>query len=89
MDKLYNNYYVEAWIDNDIIYQNQGDKDTIELLSKGRLDKKKRYSELSQQIFNDMITLPGFIKKRNGKSKLIGQSNIILTDNDRKKEYLF
>ena len=32
-----------------------------------------------------MITLSGFIKKRNGKKKLIGQSNIILNDDDRKK----
>ena len=41
MDKLYNNYYVEAWYDNDIIYENQGDKDTVELLTKGRINKKR------------------------------------------------
>ena len=86
MDKLYNDYFVEAWIDDDNkIYENQGDKDTVELLTKGRINKKKKYSKLSQQIFNDMITLSGFIKKRNGKDKLIGQSNIILNDIDRKK----
>ena len=63
MDKLYNNYYVEAWFDNNIIYQNQGDKDTMQLLTKGRIDKRKKYSKLSQQIFNDMITLSGMVKK--------------------------
>ena len=88
MDKLYNNYYVEAWFDNNIIYQNQGDKDTMQLLTKGRIDKRKKYSKLSQQIFNDMITLSGMVKKRNGKNKLIGQSNIILNENDRKKRIM-
>ena len=32
-----------------------------------------------------MMTLSGMIKKRNGKNKLLGESNIILNDNDRKK----
>ena len=86
MDKLYNNYYVEAWFDGSIIYENQGDFDTKELLVKGRINKKKKYSKLSQQIFNDMITLSGMIKKRNGKNKLlIGSSNIILNEDDRQK----
>ena len=85
MDKLYNNYYVEAWLNDDIIYENQGDQDTVELLTKGRINKKKKYGKLSQQIFNDMITLSGMVKKRNGKNKLIGESNIILNDNDKKK----
>ena len=85
MDKLYNNYYVEARLNNDIIYENQGDKDTVELLTKGRINKKKKYSKLSQQIFNDMITLSGMIKKRNSKSKLIGSSNIIFNDKDLQK----
>ena len=53
MDKLYNNYYLEARLNDDIIYENQGDKDTIELLTKGRINKKKIYSKLSQDIFND------------------------------------
>ena len=65
MDKLFNNYYVEAWFNDDIIYENQGDKDTVELLTKARINKKKKYSKLSQQIVNDMITLSGMIKKRN------------------------
>ena len=85
MDKLFNNYYVEAWYDDRVIYENQGDKDTIELLTKGRINKKKKYSNLSKQIFNDMVTLSGIVKKRNGKNKLLGSSNIILNDNDRKK----
>ena len=85
MDKLYNNYYVEAWYGDNILYENQGDKDSIELLTKGRIDKKKKYSNLSKQIFNDMMTLSGMIKKRNGKNKLLGESNIILNENDLKK----
>ena len=84
MDKLYNNYYVEARLNDDIIYENQGDKDTVELLTKSRFNKK-RYSKLSQQIFNDMMLLSGMVKKRNLKSKLIGTSNIILNNNDREK----
>ena len=85
MDKLYNNYYVEAWYGDNILYENQGDKDTVELLTKGRIDKKKKYSNLSKQIFNDMMILSGMIKKRNGKNKLLGESNIILNENDLKK----
>ena len=85
MDKLYNNYYVEAWYNNDIIYENQGDRDTLELLTKSRINKKKKYSKLSQQIFNDMITLSGMVKKRNAKNKLLGSSNIILNEHDRQK----
>ena len=85
MDKLYNNYYVEAWYDNNVIYENQGDKDSVELLTKGRINKKKKYSNLSKQIFNDMMALSGMIKKRNGKNKLLGTSNIILNENDLKK----
>ena len=42
MDKLYNNYYVEARLNDNIIYENQGDKDTIELLSKGRINKTNK-----------------------------------------------
>ena len=84
MDKLFNNYYVEAWYDDHIVYQNQGDKDTVELLTKGRINKKKKYSKISQQIFNDMVTLSGMVK-RNGKNKLLGSSNIILNENDLKK----
>ena len=41
MDKLYNNYFVEARLNDDILYKNQGDKDTVELLTKGRINKKK------------------------------------------------
>ena len=85
MDKLYNNYYVEAWYGDNILYENQGDKDTVELLTKGRIDKKKKYTKISQQIFNDMMILSGMIKKRNGKNKLLGESNIILNENDLKK----
>ena len=85
MDKLFNNYYVEAWYGDNILYENQGDKDTVELLTKGRIDKKKKYSNLSKQIFNDMMILSGMIKKRNGKNKLLGESNIILNENDLKK----
>ena len=85
MDKLFNNYYVEAWYDDHIVYQNQGDKNTVELLTKGRINKKKKYSKISQQIFNDMVTLSGMVKKRNGKNKLLGSSNIILNENDLKK----
>ena len=32
-----------------------------------------------------MMTLSGMVKKRNGKSKLMGSSNIILNDEDRRK----
>ena len=32
-----------------------------------------------------MMTLSGMIKKRNGKNKLLGESNIILNENDLKK----
>ena len=86
MDKLYNNYYVEAWYGDNILYENQGDKDTVELLSKSRINNKKKYTELSKQIFNDMMMLSGMVKKRNGKNKLLkGESNIILNDSDRKK----
>ena len=85
MDKLFNNFYVEAWYDDRVVYENQGDKDTVELLTKGRINKKKQYSNLSKQIFNDMMTLSGMVKKRNGKNILLGSSNIILNDNDRKK----
>ena len=86
MDLLYNNYYVQAWYNDDIIYENQGDKDTVELLTKGRINKHKKYSKLSQQILNDMITLSGMVKKRNGKNKLLdGSSNIILSNEDLKK----
>ena len=85
MDKLNNNYYVEAWYDDHVIYENQGDKDTYDLLTKGRINKKKKYSKLSQQIFNDMVILSGMVKKRNGKNKLLGTSNIILNENDLKK----
>ena len=85
MDKLFNNYYVEAWYDDRVIYENQGDKDTVELLTKGRINKKKKYSKISQQIFNDMVILSGMVKKRNGKNKLLGSSNIILNENDLKK----
>ena len=85
MDKLNNNYYVEAWVDDNKIYENQGDKDTLELLTKGRINKKKKYSKLSQQIFNDMIMLSGMIKKRNGENVLLGESNVILNENDLKK----
>ena len=41
MDKLYNNYYVEARLNDQIIYENQGDKDTVLLLTKSRSNKKK------------------------------------------------
>ena len=85
MDKLFNNYYVEAWYGDHVIYENQGDKDTYDLLTKGRINKKKKYSKLSQQIFNDMVILSGMVKKRNGKNKLLGTSNIILNENDLKK----
>ena len=85
MDKLFNNYYVEAWYNDSVVYENKGDKDTVELLTKGRINKKKKYSKLSKQIFNDMMTLSGMIKKRNGKNKLLGSSNIILNENDLKK----
>ena len=85
MDKLYNNYYVEAWYGDNILYENQGDKDTVELLTKSRVNKKKKYSKLSQEIFNDMITLSGMIKQRNGKIKMLGESNIILNENDLRK----
>ena len=85
MDKLFNNYYVEAWYGDNILYENQGDKNTVELLTKGRINKKKKYSKLSQQIFNDMMILSGMIKKRNGKNKLLGSSNIILNENDLQK----
>ena len=85
MDKLFNNFYVEAWYDDRVVYENQGDKDTVELLTKGRINKKKKYSNLSKQIFNDMMTLSGMIKKRNGKNILLGTSNIILNENDRMK----
>ena len=41
MDKLFNNYYVEAWYGDNILYENQSDKDTMELLTKGRINKKR------------------------------------------------
>ena len=85
MDKLYNNYYVEARLNDDILYKNQGDKDTVELLTKGRINKKKKYSKLSLQILNDMMVLSGMVRKRNEKTKLLGSSNIILNDDDRRK----
>ena len=78
MDKLYNNYFVEARLNDDIIYKKQGDKNTVELLTKGRINKKKKYSKLAQQIFNDMITLSGFIKKKKWKKKV-----------NRSKQYYF
>ena len=85
MDKLYNNYYVEAKLGDDIIYKNQGDKDTLELLTKSRINKKKKYSKISQQILNDMIILSGMVKNKNNKSRLLGESNIILNNEDRRK----
>ena len=78
-----NEMIVEAKLDDDILYTNKADHDTIDILTK-RFNPKKKYSKLSKQIFNDLNQLSGMVKKRNGKSKLIG-SSIILNEKDRQK----
>ena len=84
MEKLLNELVIEATIDADIIYTNKADLDTIDILTK-RYNPKKKYSKLSVQIFNDLNKLSGMVKKRNGKTKVINGSAIILNEKDRQK----
>ena len=41
MEKLLHEMIIEAVIDNDVIYQNKADKDTIDILTKRSNSKKK------------------------------------------------
>ena len=86
MPKLLNEMIIEAKLSNndDILYSNKCDKCTIDLLTK-RYNPKTKYSQLAKNIFNDLNDLSGMVKKRNMKSKIIGQGKIILNENDREK----
>ena len=61
MDKLINEMIIEARLGDDILYTNKGDRDTIDILTK-RFNPKKKYSKVSQQIFNDLNQLSGMVK---------------------------
>ena len=69
---------------NDILYTNKCDNSTIDLLTK-RFNPKTKYTQLAKNIFNDLNVLSGIVKKRNMKSKLIGQVKIILSEDDKQK----
>ena len=86
MPQLLNEMIIEAKLSNndDILYTNKCDKCTIDLLTK-RYNPNIKYSQLAKNIFNDLNDISGMIKKRNMKSKLIGQGKIILNENDRQK----
>ena len=86
MPKLLNEMIIEAKLSNndDILYTNKCDKCTIDLLTKG-FNPKTKYSQLAKNIFNDLNDLSGMVKKRNMKSKIIGQGKIILNEDDRQK----
>ena len=86
MPKLLNEMIIEAKLSNndDILYCNKCDKCTIDLLTK-RFNPKTKYTQLAKNIFNDLNDLSGMVKKRNMKSKLIGQGKIILNEQDRQK----
>ena len=86
MPKLLNEMIIEAKLSNtdDILYSNKCDKCTIDLLTK-RYNPKIKYSQLAKNIFNDINDLSGIVKKRNMKSKIIGQGKIILNEDDRQK----
>ena len=82
--KLLHNIVIEVAIDGDVIYTNKADRDTIHILTK-RFNPEKHYSKLSVQLFNDLNKLSVMVKKRNGKSKLINGTAIILNEKDRQK----
>ena len=70
--RLLNKMVVEAHKGEQIIYQNNGDKSLIDLLTK-RFNPKKRYSSRAIQILNDLSMLSGIPKhKSSGKSNLTG-----------------
>ena len=86
MPKLLNEMIIEAKLTNcnDILYTNKCDNSTIDLLTK-RFNPKTKYTQLAKNIFNDLNELSGIVKKRNMKSKLIGQVKIILSEDDKQK----
>ena len=86
MPKLLNEMIIEAKLSSGdyILYTNKCDKCTIDLLTK-RYNPKTKYSQLAKNIFNDLNDLSGMVKKRNMKSKIIGQGKIILNEDDREK----
>ena len=86
MPKLLNEMIIEAKLSNcdDILYTNTCDKSTIDLFTK-RFNPKTKYTQLAKNIFNDLNELSGVVKKRNMKSKLIGEGKIILNENDKQK----
>ena len=62
MDKLLSEMVIEAAIDDNIIYMNKADRDTIDILTKWH-NPKKKYTKLSIKIFNDLNKLSVMVKK--------------------------
>ena len=56
LPKLYGQLKVIAHMDGKKVYDKQADFDTIDLLTK-RFNSKKKYSDLSRMIFNELNTL--------------------------------
>ena len=56
LPKLYGHLRVIVYKDNKRVYDKQADFDTIDLLTK-RFNSKKKYSDLSRMIFNELNTL--------------------------------
>ena len=80
LPKLFGQLKVIAHKDNVKVYDKQGHFDTIDLLTK-RFNSKKKYSDLSRMIFNELNTLSQIpIHRTSNKYKRLG-SGVIYYNN--------
>ena len=80
LPKLFGQLKIIAYKDGKKVYDKQADFDTIVLLTK-RFNSKKKYSDLSKMIFNELNTLSEIpIHRTSNKYKRLG-SGVIYYNN--------
>ena len=80
LPKLFGQLKVIAHMESKKVYDKQADFDTIDLMTK-RFNSKKKYSDLSRMIFNELNTLPEIpIHRTSNKYKRLG-SGVIYYNN--------
>ena len=80
LPKLFGQLKVIAHMESKKVYDKQADFDTIDLMTK-RFNSKRKYSDLSRMIFNELNTLPEIpIHRTSNKYKRLG-SGVIYYNN--------
>ena len=82
LPKLYGHLKVIAHKNGQKVYDKQADFDTLDLLTK-RFNSKKKYSDLSKKIFDELNQISGIpIHRTSNKCKKIGQGVIYFNNPD-------